>query len=124
MLVGREDHRAATDVAVVDDVVEDVRSVIAASEVADIVDHRHVWLHVTRESVAELPIATRCRELLDQLRRRDEERVEAVRHRAIRDGNREVRLAASGFASRMTERPSVTKSGVSSEPTVVRRSGD
>ena len=38
MLVGREEHRAASDVSIVDDVVEDVRGVVAVREVASLVD--------------------------------------------------------------------------------------
>lgn len=43
MLVGREDHRAACLMALRDDVIEDVRGVVAVRQVADLVDDEHVW---------------------------------------------------------------------------------
>jgi hypothetical protein len=59
MLVGREDHRAAADVAVVHDVVEHVGGVIAVGEVADLVDDEHVRLHVAPEGLAEPAFSAR-----------------------------------------------------------------
>ena len=98
MLVGGEDHRASSDVAVVDDVIEDVRCVVAVGEVADLVDDEDMGLHVHGERVAKLAVAARDGELVDELRGRDEARVEPELHRAIRDGDREMGLAASGLA--------------------------
>ncbi len=98
VLVGGEDHRPAADVAIVDDVVEDVRGVVAVRDVANLVDDKHVRLHVARDGVVKLALATRGGELLDELRRRDEQRVETVLERAVRDGDRAVRLAAPRLA--------------------------
>ena len=48
MLVGREDHRALLDVALVDDVEEHVRGVVAVREVAHLVNEEDVRLDATR----------------------------------------------------------------------------
>lgn len=42
VFVRREDHRATCLMALRDDVVEDVRSVVAVREIADLVDDEHV----------------------------------------------------------------------------------
>ena len=59
MLVRREDHRASANVAVVDDVIEDVRRVVSVGEIANLVDHEHVRLHEATERVLQPPLTTR-----------------------------------------------------------------
>ena len=97
-LVGGEDHRASADVALVDDVVQDVRRVGAVREVADLVDDEHVRPHVAHEGLAQRAFARRGGEILDELRGGREEHLEAVLQRAIRDCDGEVRLAPARLA--------------------------
>lgn len=99
-LVGCEHHRAAADVALVDDMEQDVGGVVAVGEVADLVDHEYVRLHVARESAAERAVATCGREILDEVGGRGEERVEAVLKGAVGDGDGEVRLPATGLSGK------------------------
>src|SRR5436309_88881 len=84
--------------ALVDDVEEHVRGVRAVGEIADLVDHEHLWMRVECKRVAQASLATRARQLVDERGRGDEERIEAVLDRAIRDRNREMRLAAPRLA--------------------------
>jgi hypothetical protein len=98
VLVGGEHHRASANVSIIDHVVEDVGRVGAVGEVADLVDDEHVRPHVGRECLAHLAIAACGGEVLDQLGCGREERVEAILHRAVRDRDREVGLAATGLA--------------------------
>ncbi len=97
-LVGREDHGAPLNVPLIDDMEEDVRRVVTDREVADLVDDEDVGLHVADERFAQVALTAGAREVVDELGAVDEERVEAVLERAVRDGDREVRLAASGLA--------------------------
>ena len=53
VLVGREDHRAAADVAIIDYVIEHVRSVVAVGEVPDFIDDQDVRFDVARQRFAE-----------------------------------------------------------------------
>ena len=98
VLVGREEHRALLDVPLVDDVEEHIGGIVAVGEVADLVDHEDVRLDVAGERAAQEAIATGAGEVVDELRAVREERVEAVLHRAVRDGDRQVGLAASRLA--------------------------
>lgn len=98
VLVGREDHGASSDVAVVDDVIEHVGCIVSVGEVANLVDDEHVRAHVDGECVAELSFTTSRREMVDELGGGGEECVESVLQCAARDGDREMRLAASGLA--------------------------
>jgi hypothetical protein len=98
MFVGREDHRAPPDVAAVDDVIEDVRGVVAVREVADFVDDEHVRLDVASERFVHASVATRRREVLDHGCGGGEERVETVLHCAIRERDGKVCLPATRLA--------------------------
>ena len=84
--------------ALVHDVVEDVRGVGAVGEVSDFVDDEYVRRHVGDERVGELTVARGDGEFFDELGSSDEERVETVLDRSIGDGDRDVCLAASGLA--------------------------
>ena len=108
----------------VDDVEEHVGGVVAVREVADLVDDEHVRFEVARERFAKPTVTTRAREVGYEFRAVHEERVETILHRPVREGDRQVRLAAAGLADFITEWPSVMKSGVSSEPIVVSGSVD
>jgi hypothetical protein len=57
MLVRREEHRLASNVAVVDHVVEHVRSVVAVSEVSHFIDNQNVGADecVDRSAHAAIP---------------------------------------------------------------------
>src|ERR1043165_2777440 len=67
MLVRGEDHRTTTDVAGVDDVVEDVRGVVAVREVANLVDDEDVRLHVLCKCLTKLAFAAGGRQFFDEL---------------------------------------------------------
>jgi hypothetical protein len=56
VLVGGEDHCAASYVSVVDDVIEDASRVVAVGEVADLVDDEHMRLDVAAERITELAV--------------------------------------------------------------------
>ena len=97
-LVGGEDHRALALVPIVDDVEEHVRRVGAVGEVAHLVDHQDVRMGEARERLGQASLAEGRRELVDEFRRGDEERLEAVLDRPVGDGHRKVRLPATGLA--------------------------
>jgi hypothetical protein len=70
-------------VAVVDDVEEDVSGVRAIAEIADLVDDEHVGMRVGRQRVPEAAPAGGQRELGDERRRRGERGIEAILNRAV-----------------------------------------
>jgi hypothetical protein len=79
-------------------VEEHVGRVVAVREVADLVDHEDVRLEVAHQRLAKLAASARAREVVDELGAVHEERLEAVLHRAVRDRDGEVRLAAPRLA--------------------------
>ncbi len=79
-------------VAVVDDVEEDVGGIRAVGEVADLVDHEHVRVHVLRERLAQPTEATGGGEIVDEMGGGGEERGGAVLDGAVRDGDRQMRF--------------------------------
>jgi len=100
VLVRREDHGASSNVAVVDDVIEDVGGIVAVGEITDLVDNEHVGAYVFREGLAQLALAARGGQVVDQLGGGGEENIEPVLHGAVRDRDRKVRLAAPGLAKK------------------------
>ena len=111
-LVGGEDHGPMAAMPLVDDVKEHVGRVGAVREIADFVDDEDRWVRVGRQGLPRAAGAKRGGEIVDQRRRGREERIEAVLNRAVRDGDGQMRFAAPGFAAeKISERPSVTKSG-------------
>lgn len=122
-LVGCEDHRAALEVSLVDDVEEDVRRVVTDCEVADLVDDEDVGRGVAGKRLLEAALVV-CGggEVVDEGGARREERVEAVLYGSIGDCDSEVCLPRPVLPERMRERPSATKSGLRKEPkTAMRR---
>jgi hypothetical protein len=99
-LVGGEDHRAFSAVALVDDVEEHVGGVGAVGEVADFIDDEHVRMDVAGECLAETSLAECGGEVVDERGCGGEEGFEAVLQRAIGDGDREVGFAASGLSGK------------------------
>jgi hypothetical protein len=98
VLVGREDHGTAADVAVVDDVIEDVRSVVAIGEIANLIDNQDVGAHVGCDRLAHLSFPACSGEVIDELCRSREERIESILQRAVRDRDREMGLSAARLA--------------------------
>jgi hypothetical protein len=94
-LVGREDHGAVMEVALVDDVEEHVRRVGAVAQVPDLVDHEDVGMRVGRQDVAEPALAGGGGQLVDEGGRRGEAGLEAVLDGAVGDGDGQVRLAGA-----------------------------
>ena len=94
-LVGREDHRATLEVALVDDVEEHVRGVVAVCEVAHLVDDEHVGLHVLHERLAQTALSAGAREVVDELGSCHEARVEAELDGSVGDGDGQVRLPST-----------------------------
>ena len=82
----------------VDDVEEHVRGVVAVREVADLIDDEHVQVSVLGDGFAETAMPASHRELLDERRGGDEERVEAVLGRPVGDRYRQVRLPPARLA--------------------------
>ena len=103
---------------------EHVGGIGALREIADFVDDEDRRMRVVPQGLRELAGAKRRREIVDQGGGCCEEGVEAVLNRAVRDGNRQVGLAAAGLPARMSDRPSVTKSGERAEPSIWRRNDD
>jgi hypothetical protein len=123
-LVGREDHRAVTAMPLVDHVKEHVRGIGAVREIPHLVDHQDRRMCVGLERLRELPLAKGGGQIIDQRRRGGEESVEAVLDRAVRDRDCQVRFPAAGLPEKINDRPSVTKSGASAEPSMCSRSDD
>ena len=98
-LVGGEDHWAVMQVAVIDDLKEDVGGVGPIAEVADLVDDEHVGMRVAGQDLAEPALERRRRELVDQRRRRGEAGLEAVLDGAIGDGDGQMGLAGPAGAA-------------------------
>jgi hypothetical protein len=78
VLVGREDHCSTFDVAFVDNVKEDVGSVVAVREVADFIDNEQMRFQVAHKRVTQFAIAAGRREVVDEIRSGREERIEAI----------------------------------------------
>jgi hypothetical protein len=87
-LVGGEDHRAVLEMALVDDVEEQVGGIVPASEIPDLVDQKNVRADVLGERLAQAPLPARHREVLDEGRRGGAARVESVLDGTVADGNR------------------------------------
>ena len=94
-LVSREDHGALMQVALVDDVEEDVSRIRPIAEIADLVDHEDVGMGVGREDVAEPALARGRGELVNEGGRRGEPRLEAILDSAVGDGDGEMGLAGA-----------------------------
>jgi hypothetical protein len=119
--VRREKHRAMMQVAFVDDVEEDVGGVGPVGEIADFVDDQHVGMGVGRQRVAELALAGRPREALDEGGGRGEARVEAVLDRAVAMATARWILSVPLGPLAMRQWPWVISSGPSTLPSKARR---
>ena len=86
-LVGGEDHRLLAEVAVVDDVEEDVGGVLTAGHVAHLIDDEDVGVGVGGQGLVEPAVLTCVRQILDELGGRGEEGLEAVLDGAVSDGH-------------------------------------
>ena len=94
-LVGGEDHGPVMQVAVVDDLEEDVGGVRPIAEVADLVDDEHVGMRVAGQDLSEPARGRGRRELVDEGGRRRKARFEAVLDGPIGDGDGQVGLAGA-----------------------------
>lgn len=94
-LVGREDHGALMQVALVDDVEEDVGRIRPIAQIADLVDHEDVGMGIGREDVAEPAFARGRGELVNEGGRRGEPCLEAILDGAVGDGDGEMGLAGA-----------------------------
>ncbi len=93
-------------VALVDDVEEDVGGVRSVGEIADLVDDEDVGMGVGGQDVAEPALARGGGQLVDEGGRRGEARLEAVLDRAGGDGDGPMGLAgATGPAGNEAEGP-------------------
>jgi NADPH:quinone reductase-like Zn-dependent oxidoreductase len=91
---GGKDHGAAATMSLVHDVKEHIGSVGTVGEVAHFVDHQHGGVRVGRECLRELPGAKRTGQVVGEGR---------------------------CLPLTMSERPSVTKSAASADPSIVSR---
>jgi len=82
---------------VVDDVEEDVGGVRAVGEVADLIDDEHVRLKVVQQAIAQATLATGGGEIVDQSGGGGEKGGKAILDRTVRDGDRQMSLAAPGL---------------------------
>ena len=119
-----EDHRTLMQVPVVDDLKEDVRRVGPVAEIADFIDDQDVRMRVARQRLAKLAVARGRGEILDQRRRRGEERVEAILDGTVSDGDRQVRLAGAARSADDEGWRWVMNSGPSALPSSERRTAD
>ena len=91
-LVGREEHRAVMQAALVDDMEEHIGRIGSIAEVAHLVNDQDVRMGVSRQGVAEAALARGRREVINERRRRGEARLETILDRAVGNGDGEVRL--------------------------------
>ena len=98
-LVGREDQGAVVQMAVVDDLEEDVGGVGAVAEITDLIDDQHGRVRVPRQDVTQATPARDCRELIDEIGGGGEEGVEAILDGPVGKGDRQVRLAGAARAA-------------------------
>ncbi len=122
--VGGEDHRSAAFMAIVDDVEEHVRGIGAVRQIPHLVDDQDGRMRVGLQRLRQLTVAKGRGEVVNERGRRREEGIEAVLDRAVGHRDGQVRLSTSRFPKEISDRPSVTKSGVSAEPSMWSRSED
>lgn len=123
-LIGREDHRSVPTMTVVDDVKQHIRRVGPVGEIAHFIDDQHRGVGVRLQRRCELTRAEGRGEIIDHRGRRDEDGIEAILDGAMRNRDGEVRFPRPGFPVRISDRPSVTKSGESAEPRTFSRTVD
>jgi hypothetical protein len=109
--IGREHQRALAQMALVDDVEEDVGGIGNIGEVSELVDHEHARLRVRRKHLRQAALPRRGRELLEEGGRGREQGIEPVLNRA-RYAIATARCVFSRpvFPVRITQKPSVTTS--------------
>jgi hypothetical protein len=97
-LVGGEDHRAFSSMAIVDHVEEHVRGIGSVGEIAYFVNDKQRRVSVGDEGVSETSLAKGGGELVDELSRGDETGIESVLDSAVRDGDGEMGFPATRFS--------------------------
>ena len=85
--------------AIIDDVKQHVGGIGPVGEVPDLVDNEDRGVGVRGQGVGEPTATEGRREIIDQFGGGDKPGVEAVLDRAIRNGDCQVRFAATGFAA-------------------------
>jgi hypothetical protein len=89
-----------------------------------LIDDQDGRMCVGLQRLRELPVPEGSGEIIDEGCGRREEGIKAVLDGAVRDGDRQVGLPAAGFVENTSDRPSVTKSGASAEPSMCIRNVD
>jgi len=112
LLVGRDEHRAAAQVALIDDLEEAVGGVGAVGQVAELVDDEDGGRDIGFEQFFVVAAAGGGMQVAEQLRGGGEARVEAVLDGLVGDRD--------GGPSSTSARPSVTISGARKRPSVLR----
>ena len=95
-LVRRDDDRLLLQVALVDDLEEDVGRVLRVGEVTEFVDDQHVRIDVGLDGLAQRAAPCGIGELFDEVVRFAKHGGAAVLDRLVGDGDREMRLAGAG----------------------------
>ena len=98
VLVGGEEHRATARVPLVDDVIEDVRCVVAVREIAHLVDDEDVRSEIRVERLSHASVSARNGEVVDELSGGREQGFETVLQSSVCDGDREMRFTAPRLA--------------------------
>src|SRR5215472_18638980 len=83
---------------VVNDMKQDIRCVIAVGQVADLVDDEQLRSDKASERIAQLTGAAGGGQFVDERGGRDEECIEAILDRTVRDRDGQMRLSASRLA--------------------------
>ena len=97
-LVGSEQHRAATLMAFVDDVEQDVGGIGSVGQIANFVDDQNVGLHEESELLLQPALAAGQGESLDQHRGGDKASGEAVLDSAVGDDDDQMEASVQGRA--------------------------
>jgi hypothetical protein len=122
-LVGREDHGAMSTMPFVDHVKEHVGGIGSVAEIAHFIDDQHGRMGVGLQRLRELPVAKGGGEVVDQHGRGGEDGVKSWMARYAIAIAKCV-LPRPVLPEKMSDRPSVTKSGASAEPSICTRSVD
>jgi hypothetical protein len=103
---------------------EHVGGIGAVREISHFIDDQDGRMCGGLQRLCELPVTEGGGAIIDKGRGRREEGIEAILDGAVRDGDRQVGLPAAWLPEKISDRPSVAKSGASAEPSMCSRNVD